>query len=139
MQSDIKQIYKLTSARTGKQEDLYKEVGNFVQQEIYDQLKRPKSLILKVKGLGYWYLRKKKIEDFIRMYPPYYDIQGFDDFESEAALKKFENKQELYLLLKERLLDYKKFLEKKEIIKKLRNEFVKVPKDKKDSGESSKD
>lgn len=139
MQSDIKNIYRLTAARTGRAEQMYKDLGNFVQQEIYNSLRKPKSLIIKVKGLGYWYLRKKKMQDFIRMYPPYYDIEGFNDFESEAALKKFENKQELYLILKARLEDYKKFLDKKSETKQKRNEFNQISEDQKDSNESSKD
>lgn len=139
MQSDIKQIYKLAAERTFKSEQMYKDLGNFVQQEIANVLKRPNSLITKVKGLGYWYLRKKKMKDFIRMYPPYYDIEGFSDFESEAALKNFENKQELYLTFKARLLDYDRFLEKKAFIKQLRNEFDKISEGKEDSNQSSQD
>jgi hypothetical protein len=118
---------------------LYKDLGTFVQKEVSEALKKPTALINKVRGLGYWYLRKKRMEKAIACYPPYYDIEGYNDFDSESSFLKFLNKQELYKIFKARLKDYEKYLEVRKTIKEKRNEFNSIHGSKEDSNQTSKD
>ena len=56
MQSDYKEIARLTAQRTNKPEQIYKDISNFVYSSLYNTLRKPKSLIIKLKGVGSWYL-----------------------------------------------------------------------------------
>jgi hypothetical protein len=137
MQSDSKEIYRLTAERTGLNEQLYADIGNFVQKDIHEQMKKPKSLILKVKGIGFWYLSKKRLSDILSYFPLHYDIEGYNDFPSEQTFLRFVNKQELYKILKARLRDYDEYLRVKAEIKKLKDEFKENERSKKESNSSS--
>lgn len=139
MQSDIKDIYKITSSRTGVSEQIYKDLGNFIFKDVKSNLEKPKSLIIKLKGIGYWYLKLKKMKEAISYFPLHYEIDGFSDFPSEQALLKFINKQELYKIFKARLLDYQDYITIKEEIKILKDEFKKVHSRKKKGDSSCKD
>lgn len=111
----------MTSQRTGKSLQTYTDVGNFIQKELSDKLRKPSTLIIKLKGIGTWYLRKMRMEIMLSLFPDYYEIEGYNDFPSEDALKNFTNKQELYKIFKERLKDYEKYLELKRFIREERN------------------
>jgi hypothetical protein len=110
MQSEAKHIYNITSRRTGVDEQVYKDIGSFVFDTVHSCLSKPKSLILKLKGLGFWYLKRKRMKEVIGCYPSYYEIEGYNEFESETALLRFVNKQELYKIFKARLLDYDEYI-----------------------------
>ncbi len=103
MQSDPKQIYELTSKKTGKSEQLYKDIGSFVFSELGKTLKNPKSLIIKLKGVGFFHLRKKATEDRLQRYVNF-EKKGFKAHEDELALNR---------LLQERLLEYDEYLDLK--------------------------
>lgn len=130
MQSDWKEIYKLTSKRTGKDEQLYKDLGNFVFAELSKSLRRPKSLIIKLKGVGSWYLRKKRIQAIVDMFPPDFDKKD-EDFSNPYELLKHENRKEVYLLFKERLEEYKEYSLMRSQIRTERNktQYLLKPKD----------
>jgi hypothetical protein len=128
MQSDPKEIYQITATRTGKKEQLYRDIGNFVFRETQALIKKPKSLITKLKGLGFWYLRKSRMEKLLAHYPPYYDIEGYQDFDSEKALLYFMGKKELYDILKARLQDYQAYLAEKQKVNQRKHEFNQVSK-----------
>lgn len=121
MQSDHKEIYKLTSIRTGKSEEMYKELGNFVFANLYSFFRRPSSLIVKLKGVGSWYLRRKRMEILVGYYPPDFSRKK-EDFPSEQSILKWENKVEIYNLFTERLKDYEKYTELRNQIRQKRNE-----------------
>lgn len=125
MQSDPKEIYRITAARTGGNAQVYKDIGNFVMKATVDHIKRPNTLIIKLKGLGFWYLRKKRIDRILSYYPSYYEIEGYSDFCSEYAFLNFQNKQELYKILKARQADYQLYLQKKAEVKLKKDEFHK--------------
>ena len=116
MQSDYHQIYKLTAERTGKSESIYKDIGNLVFKSLSDNMKRPKKLIFKLKGIGYWYLRRNRIIATIEMFPPDSDKQS-----NETPNLSFD-KVEIHALFKERIKDYDKYVEQKSEIRKKRNE-----------------
>lgn len=111
MQSDDKSIYDLTSKRTGKSTQLYKDVGTFVFSSLYEKLRKPKSLIIKLKGVGTWYLRKKRMETLMSYYPEDYDKKEVDvEIMSPLSILNYENKREMFLLFKERLAEYDRYI-----------------------------
>jgi hypothetical protein len=121
MQSDHKQLYKLTAERTGNSEQQYKDIGNFVFAELYHNLRRPSHLIFKLKGVGTWYMRKKRMEIIVNLYPPDFEKKP-EDFKHPLALLKYENKVEIYNIFKERLEDYNRYLAIRAEIRQKRNE-----------------
>lgn len=129
--------YKLTSERTGKSELVYKDLGNYIFKEVHSCLNRPRSLIIKLKGVGFWYLRKKRMETILKHYPVDYE-KNREDFSSDIDFLKHEDKKEIHDLFKERLVDYEKYLK---IRRKIKNgiEILLEP-DKREDGsqESSK-
>ena len=111
MQSDDKSIYDFTSKRTGKPTQLYKDVGTFVFSSLYEKLRKPKSLIIKLKGVGTWYLRKKRMETLMSYYPEDYDKKEVDvEIMSPLSILNYENKREMFLLFKERLAEYERYI-----------------------------
>lgn len=111
MQSDDKSIYDLTSKRTGKSTQLYKDVGTFVFSSLYEKLRKPKSLIIKLKGVGTWYLRKKRMETLMSYYPEDYDKKEVDvEIMSPLSILNYENKREMFLLFKDRLAEYDRYI-----------------------------
>lgn len=121
MQSNHLQLYKLTAEREGKSEQIYKDIGNTVFQELNGMLRRPKSLIIKLKGVGHWFLRKSRMEIVLEHYP----IEGNkkpDELSPQASIFKYENKEEIQNIFKERLKDYEVFLKIKKEIRLKRNE-----------------
>lgn len=121
MQSDYKQIYKMTALRTGKDEQRYKEIGNFVFANLYSFFKKPTDLIVKLKGIGSWYLRRKRMEILVGYYPPDFS-RAPEDFPSEQSILKYENKVEIYNLFTDRLKDYEKYSQLRKEIREKRNE-----------------
>ena len=118
MQSDPKEIYKLTAERTGKSEQTYKDIGSAVFQALAQGMKRPKTLILKLKGVGQWYLRKKRMEIMINIFPPNYERVSVN---AQETLK-LENRREIYEIFIERMKEYEEYLQIKREIRKKRNE-----------------
>ncbi len=126
MQSDWKEVYKLTSKRTGKSEQQYKDLGNFVFASLANHLRKPMSLITKLRGVGTWYMRKKRIKKVIDDFPPNFE-RTEEEFTSTYGFLKNENKKEMYLLFSDRLKEYDRYMEKKEKIKKVRHVHKPIP------------
>lgn len=122
MQSDIKEIYRITSERTGKKEDIYKDIGNFVFTELYSMMKKPKSLIIKLKGVGFWFLRKKRLHLFMEKNSTTFNKKR-EDFSNNDEFLRNENQRELYLLFAERLKEYDEYIELKKEIRGKRNKM----------------
>ena len=121
MQSDPKEIYKKTAAKTNKPLSLYKEVGTVVFSELYTHLRRPKSLIIKLKGVGTWYLRKARIDILLNIFPHDYD-KNPQEFDSPLEILKYENSKELYEIFTERMKEYEEYVKEKKEIRIKRNE-----------------
>lgn len=123
MQSDWKEIYKLTSERTQESEQKYKDIGNFVFARLYSHLRRPTYLIVKLKGVGTWHLRRRRMQIIIDEYPPKYDPK-FDleptDIFSKLEILKYENRKEIYELFTERLKEYEEYIQIRNAIRKIR-------------------
>jgi hypothetical protein len=121
MQSDHKEIYRLTSLRTGKSQDTYKDVGNYVFASLYSTMRKPKSLIIKLKGVGCWYLRKKRMEIVTTFFIPDHTKQA-TDFSTELEWKLYQNRMELYKIFKERLIEYEEYIKIRDAIRQKRYE-----------------
>lgn len=120
MQSDHKEIYRLTSQRTGKSEQLYKDIGNLVFTELSTMLRKPKSLIVKLKGVGSWRLRKKRMEIVVEDY-----ADGIvDQYTSPETLQIFADRRERYEMFLERLKEYNEYISIRKETKVRRNEHT---------------
>jgi len=119
MQSDPKELYKLTAKRTGGDEQFYKDLGNFVFSTLYKSLRRPKSLITKLKGVGTWYLRKKRMQEFEGPDPS----KKPDESAYYLAIIEYNNRLELSEIFVERLKEYEEYSSLKAEIRKKRNEL----------------
>ena len=62
MQTNHLDIYKMVAEEKGVSEQIYKDIGSFIFKETASMIKNPESLILKLKGIGSWHLRKKRME-----------------------------------------------------------------------------
>lgn len=118
MQSNHLDIYKMVAAESGNSEDLYKDIGSFVFKETAKLLKEPNSLILKLKGVGSWHLRKARIKIFVEEYTE----PTHDEYTSELTIREWEEKRKRYFNFIERLKEYDKYLEIKKDIRLKRNE-----------------
>lgn len=122
MQSNWKDIYNKASEKYGHSEQTYKDIGNFVYASLYENLRRPKNLIVKLRGIGFWYLRKKRLLIYNNILAP--DLnKNPEDFSSDLEQYEYDNKVELYHLFAERLKDYEKY---SEIKSKVREERYKT-------------
>lgn len=119
MQSDHKEIYKLTAKRTEKAEQTYKDLGNFVFASLAANLRKPKSLIIKLKGVGSWYLRKRRMEVTVAQREPHIDRKQFD---TEDQLREWLEKKEMYNIFKARLVDYEEYIKDRNTVRKIRYE-----------------
>lgn len=121
MQSDNNQIYKLTSARTGESEHIYKDIGNFIFAELNAVMRKPSSLIIKLKGVGSWYLRKKRMQIILEQYPM--DItREKEEFTSEYTYKNYCERRDRHLIFAQRMIEYEDYIRRKKEIRKIRYE-----------------
>lgn len=110
MQTDYKQIYQELANKTGKSEQMYKDLGNFVFKETYNMMRNPKSLILKLKGVGNWHLRKKRMDIVVSQWTDRGLVRPREEFESDGSYNEYLEKHTQYNLFKERLKEYDKYL-----------------------------
>jgi len=112
----------MTSDRTGKAEQLYKDIGNFVFTELSTHLKKPKCLIVKLKGVGSWWLRRKRMQIVIEEYPYRLNEKTREDFSSDTEYQEYLNKKEQYLNFQERLKEYDEYIRIRDEVRKKRHE-----------------
>lgn len=122
MQTNHLDIYKMVSEETGKSEQMYKDLGSFIFKETANMMKEPESLILKLKGLGSWHLRKKRLEIVVNEWTDRAKEKSREDFSSEVSYQIYLDKHLQYLNFQERLKEYEKYLAIKQDIRKQRNE-----------------
>lgn len=123
MQALLNHIYKSVSIRSGKDYDLVKSVGDAVFKSLLYNIKHPSSLILKVKGIGSFYMRHKKLLLHIESYRDFY-TNPENEKQKNAIIQNEEQfflKQKQYLNLFNRVEDYKRYVAKKKIIREIRS------------------
>jgi len=118
MQSNHLDIYKMVADETGKNGETYKDIGSFIFKETARMLKEPSSLILKLKGIGSWHLRKKRLEVFVSEFSE----PTHDQWTSVQTIKDWEEKRKRFNNFLERLKEYDKYLTVKKEVRTKRNE-----------------
>ena len=122
MQTNHLDIYNMLAQETGKSEQIYKDIGSFIFKETATMMKNPTSLILKLKGLGSWHLRKKRMEIVVNEWTDRAKIKTREDFTSDSSYQTYLEKHLQYINFQERLQEYDKYLEIKQEIRKKRYE-----------------
>ena len=101
---------------------MYKDLGNFIFQETYNMMRNPTSLIIKLKGVGSWHLRKKRMEIVVNEWADRGRIATREEFESDAGWESYQERHKQYNIFKARLEDYDKYLSLKREINAKRRE-----------------
>jgi len=122
MQTNQQDIYKTLAEETGKSEQTYKDIGSFIFRETSKMLKEPTSLILKLKGVGSWHLRKKRMEILVSEFPERGLVLPRENFPSDESYSIYVERHKQYMNFLERLAEYTKYLEIKTKIRKKRHE-----------------
>ena len=121
MQLNHLDIYKIVTEGKEEDEQLYKDIGSFIFKETSEKLKNPNSLILKLKGIGTWYLRKKRMEIVVNEWSHRAEIKTEDEFESEYLYLKYKQKHDQYINFKERLKEYDEYIKLRDEIREQRH------------------
>ena len=116
MQTSQQDIYLELSKEKEINEQVYKDIGSFVFRETAKMLKEPISLILKLKGIGSWHLRKKRLDIVVNEWTDRAEVKTREDFPSNMAYAAYLDKHLQYINFKERLEEYERYLSiKKEV------------------------
>lgn len=113
MQADLNKICNKISKEKDIDLDLLKAISNSVFKELASVQKNPPNLILNLKGIGRWFLRKQQMERKIEYLEEYYK---YSTGEIPVPIGKYWENKELKESLERLLLIYDDYLlEKKEI------------------------
>lgn len=121
MQTNPQDLFKMVSQDTGKSEQMYKDLGSFVFREASKMLKKPTSLIIKLKGVGSWHLRKRRMEIRVQEWSDK-AVKPREYFSEEVFYNIYLDRLALCEIFKERLKDYEKYLEIKKKVREKRYE-----------------
>ena len=95
---------------------MYKDIGSFIFQETARMMKNPQSLIIKLKGVGFWHLRKKRMDIVVNEWTDRAVVKTREDFESDYGWNDYLERHIQYNIFKDRLKEYDKYLDlKKEV------------------------
>lgn len=132
MQWESKDIYKKVASDTGRDEAFVKALGDFVQKKLVEELKQPRKLILSLKGIGRWFLRKKRMQDaydkFVKLNPDDYIVDTGENGKERRMIW-----ERNLAILKARLEDYIPFLERKQEVKQKKDEWREYKESSKDN------
>lgn len=130
MQIKGDQLYKFTSEATGKDSELYKSIGDIIFKQIYNDMKKPKNLVMKVKHLGQFIVRHSKIIILYRVLIKDkwdYENEMNNDFEeNEKFYSDYLERRKEFQLLKSLLFQYERYRIKKKKYRKIRDELTKT-------------
>lgn len=126
MQTNHLDIYRTLATEKGKSEQTYKDIGSFIFRETAKMLKEPTSLILKLKGVGSWHLRKKRMEIVVNEWTDRGLVRDRNEFPSDNAYNIYLEKHIQYVNFQQRLKEYEKYLAIKAKIRKKRYETQKL-------------
>lgn len=108
----------MTAEKTGKSEQLYKDLGTMVFTSLYQHLRRPQSLITKLRGIGSWFLRRERMKIITTLHPP--DPNRTFSENDNISKTIHENKLELHALFLERLKEYEEYIRVRDEVRKIR-------------------
>jgi len=112
----------MTSERTGKSEQMYKDLGSFVFKETAKALKKPTTLILKLKGLGSWHLRRRRMQIILGEWDERAKVKTREEFNSDVTFNLYLERHALVKIFEDRLKDYERYLSIKKEIREKRYE-----------------
>ena len=101
---------------------MYKDLGSFIFKETSRLLKNPTSLILKLKGIGSWHLRKKRMDIVVNEWTDRAKVKTREDFSSDVSYNIYLEKHNQYKMFQERLKEYEEYLSIKAEVRKKRYE-----------------
>lgn len=113
MQTEQYELYRRVSEKHDIDYEKVKAVGLCVFKELYRQLHDPEKLIIKLKGVGYWYLRRQRMIMYNEVNPP---NELFKNSEDEVKRAIYADAIRLRNILIARLEDYEKYLLVKETV-----------------------
>jgi hypothetical protein len=111
MQYTSIELYSETSIKNDIPLHKVKFVGDIVFNAINNNLKEPESIILKIKNIGKFYMRKNKLDS---------EIGYLQKLLKSDQADKLKHERKLSILLK-RQEEYNEYLEEKKKIKKIRH------------------
>lgn len=138
MQTNHLDIYTALAKEKGN-EQTYKDIGSFIFRETAKMLKEPTSLILKLKGVGSWHLRKKRMEIVVNEWEDRSKVRPREEFPSDLSYNIYLEKHLRYINFQQRLKEYEKYLSIKKQIREKRyaTQVLLTPKDVSDKFKSS--
>lgn len=107
-----------------------KDVGDAVFSALLKSFKKPSSLIIKVRGLGDFFLRKKKLTEYYGKMNKIFNQDELTDIIKARDIQVpgyIQEKRDMIELMKNRLVEYDKFIEKKLNARKERKELNNKP------------
>ena len=115
MQTRINTIYERASEKNDLDYDLVKNIGDSIFMEWQKAMKDPPSVVIKVRGFGYFFLRKRVMQQEMEK------IEGrFDGSKTPYPIESLESRWNFLNKLKLRWEEYKTYLESKDKIRKER-------------------
>lgn len=132
MQATSKELYKNVASSSGKDLSLIKSVGDAVFYKLFLFFRNPDSLICKLKGVGFWYMRKKNLNDYVKKHANYYSKEEERIFKDERDARDYERNKIQYFTLVDRQIQYASYLAKKAEIRLIRNKTQPLQKPKPD-------
>ena len=121
MQVTSKELYKEIAENTKRELSLVKSIGDAVFQELSSFFRNPNALICKLKGVGFWYMRKKKLNEYIIKWDSYYMQSPIPTLKNEEAQKVYLYGRNQFNILLDRQKQYELFLLKKQKIREIRH------------------
>lgn len=130
MQTTSKELYKEVASTTNKDIKLIKSIGDTIFIATSNFFKYPPTLIGKLKGIGFWYMRRKMLDEYLKKNNNYYNTNIIRTFEEEKSEKEYKRNKEQFDILIKRQVDYNLYKEKKEKIKAIRYQTQELQKPK---------
>lgn len=120
MQATSKELYNKVALSMEKDPKLVKSVGDTVFYRLFMFFKFPDSIICKLKGIGFWYMRKKKLNEYIHRWDSYYTMDPEPVYSDEKVMKDYLSNKKQFNILIERQKQYEAYLIKKLEIREIR-------------------
>jgi hypothetical protein len=88
---------------------MYKDIGSFIFRETTKMMNHPTSLIIKLKGVGSWHLRKRRME-IVMDEVPEIEAKTKEEYEGGMLYSDYLEKHRRATMFRERMPEYEKYL-----------------------------
>lgn len=113
MQIELKDIYKELSNGDEGLEQFYKDFGTFVFSKAAETMKNCDKLIVSLRGVGRWYLRKNRMEVVVNEWKDRSEFPDRDEYGADSTFLKHLDLHSRYVKFFDRLKEYEVFVSKK--------------------------